>query len=231
MKFKIQPKIGIEIEFAMDIEILKTKLDANNIEYLFVENPRLITDGESSIVSDGTFHIETPAERRLRARGRSKKSSLEMLVVKPDRSVGEYDGWELNFPPKYTWEDIAKVLDLLKECNPVFPARAALHIHVDSYLLSQFNIDQLHYYYYEHQDEILSEAKKTNMYIDLNEPVPENLEEVTTRKTNLNIKNAMRRHKTIEHRIYRSTMDINEIKWCVDHTLNIIYKSLETELL
>lgn len=229
MGLKVQPKIGIEIEFAMDIEILKAKLDARGIKYLFVENPRLITNEVAP--SEGTFHVETPAERRLLARGRSKKSSTEVLVVKPDRSVGEYDGWELNFPPTYTWEDIERILKILESCSPIFPEKAALHIHVDTYLLSRYNIEQIHKYYYTNQENILDEAKAANMYIDLNEPLPADLEEVTTRKTNLNIKNAMRRHNTIEHRIYKSTMKVEEIRWCVDHTLSIIYKALETELL
>ena len=228
MILNIQPKIGIEVEFAMDIELLKTKLDARGIKYLFVENPRISANNS---VEEESSVTETLSERRLRARGRSKKSSTEMLVIKPDRSVGEYDGWELNFPPTYTFEDIKRILIILQKCNPTFPEKAALHIHVDTYLLSHYNIDQIHKYYYTHQEQIIEEAKIANMYINLNEPLPESLEEVKTRKTNLNIAHAMRRHNTIEHRIYKSTLNIEDIKWCVDHTLNIIYKALETELL
>lgn len=221
MSTKLHPNLGIEIEFAINIDLLKAKLDENNIEYLFVENQRT----EESLTAESTTGNTSRRPRR-DSQQRARKSSTTRLVVKPDKSVGLLDGWELNFPPTYTWEEIEFVLKLLKECNPVFPEKAALHIHVDAYSLSQLNIDQVHTYYYNNQASILEEAKAVNMYVDLNEPLPKTPEEITTRKTNLNIKYAVRRHNTIEHRIYKSTLDINEIKWCVNHTLSIFNKAL-----
>ena len=224
MSIRLHPNLGIEIEFAMDIELLKAKLEANNVEYLFVENRRT----EESLAAAGSDSLirSTSGRRRTEPQQRVRSSSTTRLVVKPDKSVGLLDGWELNFPPSYTWEDIEFILELLKECNPTFPEKAALHIHVDVYSLSQLNIDQVHSYYYNNQNLIIDEAKAVNMYVNLNEPLPKTPEEVTTRKTNLNIKHAVRRHNTIEHRIYKSTMDINEIKWCVDHTLSIFNRAL-----
>jgi hypothetical protein len=219
MKLPMQPKIGIEIEFAMDIELLKTKLDANNIKYEFMENPRLLP------LDQQEEYTGAVADRRRAARIR-RSAALDTLVVKPDKSVGELDGWELNFPPTYTWEQIEEVLELLRECNPTFPANAALHVHVDTYFLSTYNIDQIHKYYYENQKNIIAEAEAVNLYVDLNEPLPEKLSDVVVRKVNLNIRRALKRHNTIEHRIYKSTLNIDEVKWCVNHTLNTIEKAI-----
>ena len=219
MRLPMQPKIGIEVEFAMDIELLKTKLDANNINYEFMENSRLLP------LDQQEDYTEAVADRRRAAR-LIRSASLDTLVVKPDKSVGELDGWELNFPPTYTWEQIEEVLELLRECNPTFPANAALHVHVDTYLLSRYNIDQIHKYYYENQKNIIAEAEAVNLYVDLNEPLPEKLSDVVVRKVNLNIRRALKRHNTIEHRIYKSTLNIDEVKWCVNHTLNTIEKAI-----
>lgn len=223
MKQNWQPKFGIEIEFAMDIEILKRKLDENNITYSFMENPRLNPGSK-------TRNAEIRRRRAISALSDGnnlKKVPPATLVVKPDRSVGELNGWELNFPPTYTWEDVAKVLDIVRECRPVFPDTAALHVHVDTYMLSQYNVDQIHTYYYLNQEQILQEAKAVGLYADLNQPLPEELGRLSPRKTNLNIKSAMRRHNTIEHRIYKSTIDIDEVKWCVEHTINIFKKAMQ----
>jgi predicted GTPase len=92
--------------------------------------------------------------------------------------------------------------------------------------LSTYNIEQIHKYYYENQKNIIAEAEAVNLYVDLNEPLPENLSDVVVRKVNLNIRRAIKRHNTIEHRIYKSTLNIDEVKWCVNHTLNTIEKAI-----
>ena len=42
------------------------------------------------------------------------------------------------------------------------------------------------------------------------------------RKTRLNIRHAIAKHKTIEHRIYKSTTDYNKVLFAISQTLNII---------
>lgn len=214
MSFQKAPNIGIEIEFALnDIQIFLDKLKINNIEYYFMENPRANTTTTTTNI------ISRP--RRI-----NHTAFINTLVVKPERSLGLLEGWELNFPPKYSWENIRKVIKCLQECNPTFPDNAALHVHVDIYTLSQYNINQIHRFYYLNQSTIIQQAKQNDCYVDLNASVPEKLEEITSRKTNLNIQYSIRRHNTIEHRIYKSTMNIQKIKWCVEHTLNIIQSAI-----
>lgn len=188
-------KFGIEIEFvAAEIILLLQQLYARGIDYLFYD--------------------KLDRHRIL--------SSKEKLVIKPDESLGP-GGWEVNIPPTYDWDQIAEILNMIKKSEVELTEKAALHIHVDTYFLSKYDLDNIYDYYFENQEIIIEQAKAKNLYLDLNAPLPKSFSEVQSRKTNLNFK-AYQKHKTIEHRIYKSTLDILELKWAVNQTLNIIKK-------
>ena len=192
-------KVGIEIEFITnDITLLLCELSKRNVEYIYV--PRLVE------------HIKT--------------TNKEVLVVKPDKSLGA-DGWEVNFPPTYPIEEIEYILKLVSDyCEPVLSDKAAMHIHVDTYYLSQYDIDRIYEYYYTNQDNIIADAAAEGLYApNLNQMLPQNRKEVKSRKTNMNFR-SLRLHKTLEHRIYKSTLDIDNVKWAVTQTLDIIEKAI-----
>ena len=185
-------KIGIEIEFNMTNEDL-----AEFMTDLYLED------------IDYEFYDELKAHYR--------HTSVSELVIKPERSIS---GWEVNIPPNMIGR-LEAILGLLNKHNPTFHEKAALHIHVDTYYLSRFNIDCLHNYYFAHQDEIIKFAEEHDLYLDLNAPVLENMKD-EKRKTRLNIRHAMAKHKTVEHRIYKATTDYNKVLIAISQTLNII---------
>lgn len=190
---------GIEIEFNMtgdQLALLLADLYCQNIDYVFYDK----LDRHKIL------------------------SSKEILVIKPDESLGP-TGWEINIPPTYDWDQIGELLDIIKRFSPEITEKAALHIHIDTYYLSQYEIDQIHEYYYRHQEAIIREAADRNLYLDLNSPVLKNIKD-EKRKTRLNIRHALSKHKTIEHRIYKSSLELLDIKWAVYQTINIINKGV-----
>ena len=195
-------KFGIEIEFITnEINLLISKLAQLNIKYIYV--PLAKFDNHRKV------------------------SSKEFLVIKPDSSLGK-DGWEINIPPTYSFEMIEQLLDIVSEsCNPELVDNAAMHIHVDTYTLSGYDLDNVYKYYYDNQERIIADAKTMGLYSgeELNRMLPENIKEVKSRKTNLNFR-SVRMHKTLEHRIYKSTLDIDNVKWAVTQTLDIIEKAI-----
>lgn len=188
-------RYGIEIEFvAADISLLLQNLYSRGIDFKFFDKL-----DRHKILSDKT-----------------------KLVIKPDESLGPH-GWEINIPPDTDWDQIAEILDIVKRSGAEITEKAALHIHVDTYYLSKFDIDNIYRYYYYNQEFIVFAAAANNLYLDLNAPLPENPKDIKTRKTRLNFK-ALQKHKTIEHRIYKSSLDLIDIKFAVNQTLNIIKK-------
>lgn len=188
-------RFGIEIEFvAADISLLLQNLYTRGIDFKFYDKL-----DRHKILSDKT-----------------------KLVIKPDESLGP-KGWEVNIPPDTDWDQIAEILDIVKRSDAEITEKAALHIHVDTYYLSNYDIDNIYKYYYNNQNDIIYAAALNNLYLDLNAPLPEQPKDIKTRKTRLNFK-ALQKHKTIEHRIYKSSLDLIDIKFAVNQTLNIIIK-------
>lgn len=187
--------VGIEIEFTTpDIAEFLGKLYDANIDFKFFDK----------------------LDRHKR------QSSKEVLVIKPDESLGR-NGWEINIPPNLYGFEIKMILDILKSCNIELTDKCALHVHIDTYYLSKFNLDNIYKYYVNSQRGLIEDSKTRGLYLDLNNELPESPKDVRSRKTNLNFR-AITKHGTLEHRIYKSTLNFDEVMWCVNQTINIIDK-------
>ena len=84
-----------------------------------------------------------------------------------------------------------------------------MHIHVSLESMTFNDSTKIFNYYLLHQDEIIDQARKLDLYVDLNKYVTETNRSL--RRTNLNTVAAFLKHKTIEHRIYKSTIDFDKI--------------------
>lgn len=143
----------------------------------------------------------------------------EFLLIKPEVTV--LGGIEINIPPTYTYEELYKLCEVLKESGYTITDKCALHIHFKP----RFELSAYAQYYLARQEIILSEAKEKGLYAALNDPLTAESYDDTNRRNrrafNLNIHRAYTAHGTIEHRIYKSTLDYNEIIWCINQTKKI----------
>lgn len=139
-----------------------------------------------------------------------KYSNSTELILKPEGTVR---GCELNIPP-----DFNRLEELCEELKSLvsFTERCAMHIHVDSRGL---NLDKLNTYYINNEASIISQAG--NKYVDLNFSNTKGI----GRKRNMNIFVSSTMHNTVEHRIYKSTFNYNDIVFAINQTLNIIEES------
>ena len=152
------------------------------------------------------------------------KNKENCLVIKPEITLRDPLGIELNFPPNYTISDISKVLNILKLLPVTFNSRCAMHIHVSFDELTEETISRILSYYIEHQTDIIEEAKLINIFADLNELV--SMDNFNKRRICLNTIRAYKKYSTIEHRIYKSTIDIDKILFALNQTKSIIKAAL-----
>jgi hypothetical protein len=85
-----------------------------------------------------------------------------------------------------------------------------MHIHISFLEMTEEQIDKIFNYYIINQDSILKEAMNNELYVNLNRYLT--VQNRSQRHTNLNTVAAFKKHKTIEHRIYKSTIDLDKIK-------------------
>ena len=137
------------------------------------------------------------------------KNNSAQLVIKPETTLKDPLGFEINFPPSYTFEDIEKVLNILNRFDIKFNDRCAMHIHISFHDINLELIKKIYNYYLEVQSSILADARKADLYAGLNEFSNKTNQKI--RRNNLNTISAFKRHKTIEHRIYKSTIDFDKI--------------------
>ena len=71
------------------------------------------------------------------------KNKENCLVIKPEITLRDPLGIELNFPPNYTISDISKVLNILKLLPVTFNSRCAMHIHVSFDELTEETISRI----------------------------------------------------------------------------------------
>lgn len=216
--------LGIETEFIVDIELLLNTLKSNNVSFIFMNRQRSYFKYENMIWE------ELPELSDYKKRNLRNKLTLNYLVLKPESSLGINRGWEFNFPPVYSEADIEKIFSLLNSCNPQFPQKAAVHIHISTYKLSKYDIDRLIKWYVENENTVLEEARAVGLYAEgLNANMTETQDRSVPRKTNLNVYWAKMSHNTIEHRIYKATNSFKDLQWCINHTLSIIDRASTVE--
>lgn len=146
----------------------------------------------------------------------------DILVIKKELTLKEPNGIELNFPPSEDYDLIKKVLTILNTLDVRFNNKCALHVHIDFSNKTRNDLQRLHDYYVDNQDKILYETIKKGLYLNLNKPLKKGEKISPRRMSNINILNAFTMHGTIEHRIYRSTIDFEGVKFCIEQTKSII---------
>lgn len=148
------------------------------------------------------------------------KTNSTKLIIKPEPTT---KGLELNIPPNYT--QLEYLINLIKPYI-YFVDNAALHVHISDECINENTLDDYFNYYCGHEKEIIEEAKQANVYVNLNKSLK--ILNPTNRKfskfVNLNIYPSFKEHGTIEHRIYKATLDIDKINWCIEQTKKIIRK-------
>jgi hypothetical protein len=144
-------------------------------------------------------------------------------VIKNEATLKDDNGLEINFPPSDNFNLIKQVLDILNKLDVKFNPKCALHVHVG--IDSESDLEPITQYYIEHQNEIIEQAG--DLYVNLNKPTRIACVQLLLGKFyNLNVRNAFSNHKTVEHRIYRSTINFDEVEFCINQTLDIINKAL-----
>lgn len=132
----------------------------------------------------------------------------DVLILKEDISLPYPEAFEINFPPNYNKEDIIKVLDILNNMEVRMNHLCALHIHV-GFPYDKQKLENLRRYYIQNQDDIINSAIQKNLYANLNYKLSEtNLKQ---KPVNLNTYPSIICHGTVEHRIYKSTINIQEV--------------------
>ncbi|MBP5445038.1 MAG: hypothetical protein J6Y28_02595 [Acholeplasmatales bacterium] len=146
-----------------------------------------------------------------------KYSSLTDIVLKPDPTIK--GGLEINIPPTYT-DKLEDICEDLNQFNIIFDDKCAMHIHVDA---ANIDIGKLYNYYKDNESSILQEAKKLNLLppVSLNSSVTN----IKFKYTNMNIWQAYIQHGTVEHRIYKSTINSELISLAIKQTIEVIEKS------
>lgn len=158
---------------------------------------------------------------------RMKTPTHDILVIKNETTLKDDNGLEINFPPSDNFNLIKQVLDILNELDVKFNPKCALHVHVG--VDSESDLEPITQYYIEHQNEIIEQAG--DLYVNLNKTTRIACVQLLLGKFyNLNVRNAFSHHKTVEHRIYRSTINFDEVKFCINQTLDIINKALNRRL-
>lgn len=152
-----------------------------------------------------------------------KTEKHDIIVLKPEKTLKDNNGIEINFPPSKDLRLIENVLNILNTLNIQFNERCALHVHVG--IDNEDELEKIKYYYIQHQDEIINQAK--DVYINLNKPVLENDSILSGKFRNMNLYRAFKYHQTIEHRIYKASINFDEVKFCVEQTLNIVREALK----
>lgn len=153
---------------------------------------------------------------------RMKTPRNEVLVIKPEKTLKHEDGIEINFPPSDNYVLIEQVLKILNKLDVQFTDNCALHVHVG---VNKEDVVPIAKYYIKHQEEIINEAGP--LYTKLNKMTAERCITLPVDKFfNLNINSAFRLHGTVEHRIYKATLNLEEVKFCISQTLDIINKAL-----
>lgn len=152
-----------------------------------------------------------------------KTEKHNVIVLKPEKTLKHENGIEINFPPSEDFTLIKTVLTILNTLDVSFNERCALHVHVG--INNEDELEKIKYYYIQHQDEIINLAK--DLYINLNKPVLNNDTILNGKFRNMNLYYAFKTHQTVEHRIYKATINFEEVKFCIEQTLNIISAALK----
>ena len=151
-----------------------------------------------------------------------KTPKHDIIVLKKESTLKDSNGIEINFPPCGDFAFIERVLTILNQLDVIFNARCALHVHVG--VDDAAKLRRIHTYYCDHQEEIISQA--SHLYVNLNRPTLLSDNYLTGKCRNINVYNAYKNHQTVEHRIYKATIDIDEVKFCINQTLQIIEAAL-----
>ena len=154
-----------------------------------------------------------------------KTEKHDIIVLKPEKTLKHENGIEINFPPSDDFMLIKQVLHILNSLDISFNEHCALHVHVG--ISNEDELEQLKSFYIKHQDEIISEAMNHDVYINLNKPVLETDNLVSGKFRNMNLYYSFKTHQTVEHRIYKATINFDEVKFCIEQTLNIISAALK----
>lgn len=155
----------------------------------------------------------------------------DILVIKPEFTIKDPNGIELNFPPNENYDLIEKVLTILNTLDVRFNNKCALHVHIDFNNHTRKDLQRLHDYYVDNQDKILYETIKKGLYLNLNDNLKKGELLTPKRRCNLNLINAFVNHGTVEHRIYKSTINFDEVKFCIEQTMKIVEESILYEQL
>lgn len=142
------------------------------------------------------------------------------ISIKPEATV---NGFEIVFPPTTTEEELESICGLIQP-YAIFIENCAMHVHIP--ISEEKQLPQIYDYYARHESGIIQEAQEQDLYVDLN---VSNLSDTPTRKKNLNVYYAYRKHKTVEHRIYKATFDYTQIMWAINQTKQIIADALAEE--
>lgn len=150
----------------------------------------------------------------------------DKLLFKNECTLRNDNGIEVNFPPVNNFEEIQDYILGIASIPYSFDERCALHVHYDFSDHSSDDLDKIHNYYSTHQDEIKSAAKEKGVYVNLNRDLVYGEYRRKGRLFNINLYRSFDKHRTIEHRIYKSTFNLDKIRFCVEQTRDIIEKAL-----
>lgn len=198
---------GIELEcFVETIELLLDRLIYYDIDFIFDEIKKTVYLDKVKITKDSTLKF------------------YENEKLK---------GVELCLPPSNNFELLNKVCNALTDINAQPLYNCALHIHIDCSDCDEEDVKNI-YNWYRLNEQIIKNAVskiQPNNTFRLNQDIKsincdfEEIKNKVSRFFNLNIK-SFYKMKTIEHRIFKGTIDFAEIKKCVELTQNIINKGV-----
>jgi len=170
---------------------------------------------------------------------KAHEADYENIVIKPEISVKH--GYEINFPPAYS--RISDVLSIISQYVKI-TKNCALHVHISD---PRLHIDILPTFtekYKQYELTNIALLKEHNLYhiyssIDLTADELKSIEQeslVTNynnieslfdrRRLTLNVFKAFKRHRTVEFRLYKSTLDYTELMFCVNNAIEIVNNCL-----
>lgn len=158
---------------------------------------------------------------------KQRKNEDDCLVLRSERSLFNPNGLELNFPSSYSFEEISSVLQLVQSLGATFNKKCALHIHVSWPDITEQAVAKVREYYIANQNAIIEETKQQALYVNLNLKVDGT--NYKKRCTNLNSFAAFLKYGTVEHRIYKSTIDTTKLLFAINQTKTIIENALKDE--
>lgn len=158
-------------------------------------------------------------------RPRTWKLIENKIVIKEEPTLRNKAGIEINIPPTYSFEELKNLISLLNSLPITFNKYCAMHIHVSFSEMTYKDTLNIFNYYLDYQDMYIRAAIKENIYSDLN--IYATKQNRGLRKINLNASASYIKHKTIEHRIYKSTIDLDKIIWAVEQTKSIVLGAMK----